>query len=258
MKTLFIIGAQRSGSTYLYKVLDDHPEISLAHPVRPEPKFFLNEVLVKKGQSYYENNYFLDRKKETVYFGEKSTSYMESELAAKSIYHFYPDSRILIILRDPVQRAYSNYLFTLDNKLEDLTFVEALKSEEFRLQNTSFTSSVSPYSYRQRGKYVDYINMYLKIFDPEQLCILIYEEFVGNIDHIQSLYAWLEVNKNIIPQSFDKSFNVSNMSTKKMKDEMPAFIDLIDYYQESIACLERLIGRKINIWHEQHARIRGI
>jgi len=126
MKNLFIIGAQRSGSTYLYKVLNCHPEVSMAQPVRPEPKFFLNELLVSKGKKFYEETYFSSHKLGARYFGEKSTSYIESTDAAMRIKKYYPDARILIILRDPVLRAYSNYRFSVVNKLEPLSFEQAL------------------------------------------------------------------------------------------------------------------------------------
>ena len=67
MNNLFIVGAQRSGSTYLYNMLDGHPQVSMVHPVRPEPKFFMNEQLVAKGKDYYEETYFRDRKDGTLY-----------------------------------------------------------------------------------------------------------------------------------------------------------------------------------------------
>lgn len=77
MKHLFIVGAQRSGSTYLYELLDSHPEVSMAHPVRPEPKFFLNAQRVSLGIAHYIDAHFADRKVGGLYLGEKSTSYIE-------------------------------------------------------------------------------------------------------------------------------------------------------------------------------------
>ena len=56
----FIIGAQRSGTTYLYHLLDEHPEICMARPLRPEPKFFLKNELYARGLEYYETCYFPD------------------------------------------------------------------------------------------------------------------------------------------------------------------------------------------------------
>ena len=54
----FIAGAQRSGTTYLYRLLDEHPEIEMAKPERPEPKFFLLDELHARGLKFYENHFF--------------------------------------------------------------------------------------------------------------------------------------------------------------------------------------------------------
>ncbi len=80
----FIVGAQRSGTTYLYRTLDEHPEIEMAKPVRPEPKFFLQGDL----SAYTHDDYlglFFGNKAGAKLRGEKSTSYIESEHAARQI-----------------------------------------------------------------------------------------------------------------------------------------------------------------------------
>ena len=61
MNNLFIVGAQRSGSTYLYNLLDGHPEVSMIRPARPEPKFFLSQDSILQGKSFYEDHFFLSR-----------------------------------------------------------------------------------------------------------------------------------------------------------------------------------------------------
>ena len=76
-----IIGAQRSGSTYLYQVLDEHPEITMARPLRPEPKFFLDVAAWKKGREHYLARHFSDASPSAI-LGEKSTSYYERPVVA--------------------------------------------------------------------------------------------------------------------------------------------------------------------------------
>ena len=246
MKNLFIVGAQRSGSTYLYEALDDHPQISMAHPVRPEPKFFLNERLFELGRDSYEDNYFNDRKSGSLYLGEKSTSYIESIEAAQRIHAYYPDARILMILRNPIQRAYSNYLFSVAHKLETLTFMDALKAESGRLSGSRFSSSVNPYAYRQRGRYIDYIESYAKVFSPSQLYILIFEEFVNNLADVHALYRWLGVDESFVPNSLGR---VVNPSTLERENQLHAFKDLALGYHESNCRLENYLGRRISAWH---------
>ena len=95
----FIIGAQRGGTTYLYRVLDDHPEIYMAKPLKPEPKYFLSQDCQKNLDSY-EKKYFDDAPRGTKIFGEKSTSYYENTSVAKRIKTAYPKSKIILILRN--------------------------------------------------------------------------------------------------------------------------------------------------------------
>ena len=66
----FIIGAQRSGTTYLHNILEEHPEISMASPVIPEPKFFLSSDY-KKGKAFYINKFFPHSHPRNIIFGEK-------------------------------------------------------------------------------------------------------------------------------------------------------------------------------------------
>jgi len=252
MKNLFIVGAQRSGSTYLYQVLDSHPQVSMIHPVRPEPKFFMNGQLVVKGREYYEQTYFGERKLGSLYLGEKSTSYIESLEAARRMKDFYPDARILMILRDPVVRAYSNYRFSVEHGLEPLTFAEAVAAEPARLHTEAFTTSVPPYAYRKRGYYMSYIESYLEIFDASRLCILIFEEFVSNLESIQGLYRWLGINDDHAPGSLNEVFNPA---TVQKEDQQAVLRDLALCYRDSIARLEGLLGRRIEVWHEHHRRI---
>ncbi|MDP1665875.1 MAG: sulfotransferase [Methylobacter sp.] len=245
MNHLFITGAQRSGSTYLYHILDEHPKISMSRPVRPEPKFFLDDQLYAKGHAYYENAYFSGHSKETRYLGEKSTSYIESVVAANRIHQFYPNARILMILRDPVIRAYSNYRFSAAHQLEDLTFEDALKAEPIRLADASFSTSVNPYAYCKRGHYIDYIETYLTIFDRSQLEILIFEELVCKPESVQRLYRWLGVDDDFKPDSFGKIYNPT---VQKEQDHSKTFRSLALGYRESLEQLENLLGHRIETW----------
>lgn len=245
MNHLFIVGAQRSGSTYLYHVLNDHPEIIMAKPLRPEPKFFLNDKFYGNGPSYYESVYFGQISAQTHYLGEKSTSYIESKIVPKRIWNYYPSARILMILRNPVIRAYSNYRFSVEHKLENLPFEIALQREPARLQEARFRTSVNPYAYRQRGHYIDYIEEYLKFFSRSQLNILIFEEFVGNLPAIQRLYRWLGIDDSYKPNSFRSIFNPT---VRTEDDQIQPFRDLALSYKASLERLENLLGRRVEVW----------
>lgn len=245
MNHVFIVGAQRSGSTYLYHLLDGHPQITFARPARPEPKFFLNESFYLQGRAFYESLYFTDVPADTVYLGEKSTSYIESEIAAYRIRDFYPDARILMILRDPVLRAWSNYRFSVQHGIESLDFEAALAAEPDRLARGEFTTSVNPYAYQQRGHYINYIEEYLKFFNAGQLYILIFEEIVGNLAGVQSLYQWLGVNDGFAPASLGEVINSSNGQAEMSHTALRA---LARGYLQSLEGLEHYLGRPIDAW----------
>lgn len=254
MKHLFIVGAQRSGSTYLYQLLDDHPQVSMAHPVRPEPKFFLNEQWIAKGPDYYDKTCFADRKASALYLGEKSTSYIESQEAATRIRHFFPDARILVILRDPVIRAYSNYRFSVANGLETMSFEAALAAESERLKTGHFSSSVPPFTYRQRGHYMDYLEKYLAVFNASQIKVLIFEELINNLDQVQALYRWLGIDPTHAPSSLDKVVNPAPRGGSETQI-VKAFADLALGYRDSIARLEKFLNREITAWRTHHRQL---
>jgi len=247
MKNLFIVGAQRSGSTYLYRLLNEHPQVMMAQPVKPEPKFFLDEQLSGKGREFYEATYFSDCPPGTLYCGEKSSSYIESPSAAERIRGLYPDARILMILRNPVERAWSNYRFSVFHGLESMSFESALAAEQRRLSHATFSTSVNPYAYRLRGQYMDYINGYLTLFDSAQLDILIFEEIVGNLANAQKLYRWLGINDDVTPSSLNEVVNPGN---KNVAAPPAALKDLAQSYLHSMEQLENYLGRPIDAWRK--------
>jgi hypothetical protein len=248
MAELFIIGAQRSGTTYLYNVLDAHPQILMAKPVRPEPKFFLKEDQWAKGKKYYESLYFQSRRAEHIFIGEKSTSYIEYKVAAARIKSFYPEARILVILRDPVERTYSNYRFSVENGIENLSFIEALSAEQERLSNTKYNASVNPYAYQRRGHYIDYINHYSDVFDESQIYVIIHEEFVSNSSAISKLYSWLGVDESYVSRDYKERVNVSTASSVNAQKLLEYENNLCEKFIESNENLEEYLGREIPAW----------
>jgi len=245
MNHLFIVGAQRSGSTYLYHLLDSHPQVMMARPVRPEPKFFLSLELFSKGRDFYETTYFKNATPETRCLGEKSTSYIESLTAAQRIKQFYPDAHVLMILRDPVERAWSNYRFSVQNGLETLPFDAALEAEAERLSHRKVPTSVNPYAYQRRGLYIDYIDEYLKVFGREQLHVLIFEEMVGNLTSAQALYYSLDLDDSFVPPSLTE---VINSTERKEESPVGGFRRLAAGYHSSVERLEQHLNRPLEVW----------
>jgi hypothetical protein len=242
----FIAGAQRSGTTYLYHVLAEHPEIEMARPVRPEPKFFLSDALFDRGLAYYHDHFF-PGKPGAWLRGEKGASYIESEKVAQRISQWFPDTRIIFILRDPIERAISNYWFSVNNGLEQAPLEEAFRHEEERWQQYDHAQvSASPYAYLRRGRYVDFIQVYERYFRPEQLLVTLYEQLVGNAAAIGALYAALGVSADFTPPSLHRVVNESEKLDATLSLELEA--SLVTYYAESNARLAARYALDLSCW----------
>lgn len=207
----FIIGAQRSGTSYLYTVLDEHPEVTLARPRRPEPKFFLSASNTEKGRSHYEQTYFGETTASV--WGEKSTSYIEHPEAASRIAAWYPSARILAVLREPVARAISNYRFSVENGVETLPVWEALNRSEAEVDDYDRSRfSTSPWAYLRRGRYVDQLRGWLAAFPREQIYIELFERLVADVSCVRAVYGFLSVDDSFRAPSAGSVVNAGDPS----------------------------------------------
>jgi len=249
MKTdqFYIVGAQRSGSTFFYRILEDHPDICMARPMKPEPKYFIDEDMYREDLKNYYTLYYSHFANEKA-LGEKSVSYFEIEDAAIRIANGFPDSKILVILRDPANRALSNYYFSKENGLETRTIEEAFL--ENKPEPQLYTSSVSPFAYIDRGKYIDYINMYLKYFSKDQVYVVILEELIGNLSTVQQTFNFLGVSKDFIPKNYELPVNKGETDRVETSNEVESYLQtLFTPYNLS---LESYLGRDLNCWKKKN------
>ena len=204
----FIVGAQRSGTTYLYDMLDQHPEICMAKPVRPEPKYFIGKNRDEIDYTEYFHKFFTLKREYKIY-GEKSTAYYERDESARLISSFFPSAKIIFLLRDPVQRALSNYYFSVQNSLEKRSLEEVFLGNNAQLPPKPDNVSVNPYDYLGRGEYSKFIELYRKYFPATQIKTIIFEELISNPAIIKELYSFLRVSKVYIPENAEVIVNAS-------------------------------------------------
>lgn len=243
-KHFFIVGAQRSGTTYLYNLLDSHGEICMAKPCKPEPKYFLNRPDHGIERNKYLNLYFSHATSDNVVFGEKSTSYYESEVAARQIANFSSNAKIIFLLRNPVDRALSNFFFSVNNGLETRTIEEVFLIPNVPKPKLKNNYSTDPFDYYHRGEYHRFIKKYFQFFAPKQIKILIMEELLGNKDKINDVCSFLNVEQNTISNGIH---DVVNASEKKEID-VAVREKLFSQYRKSILLLECMLGREITPW----------
>jgi len=242
----FIVGAQRSGTTYLYQILDEHPQIEMARPVKPEPKFFHLDSLFEKGLDFYENYFFQDGG--ALLQGEKSTTYIESEKAARRIAACYPRAKILMLLRNPIERAVSNYWFSVNNGWETLPIEVAFRQEVERwLDYVPEEISVSPYAYLKRGCYIDYLLMYESYFPAKNIKVMLSEQFIESAGHVAELYAFLGV-ATFTPATLHATVNKGDKPDASLSSELEQY--LVDYFAEPNARLAEHLHISLAEWQK--------
>ncbi len=235
----------RSGTTWLATVLDEHPEIFFAKPfVEPEVKFFLKEEEYSRGPDYYRERYFPGPGGARL-LGEKTVHYLEREDAIARVQEWFPDARILAILRNPVDRALSNYFFSVNRGLETRS------QEEVFLFNTDEPSIdggmyISPFAYLERGEYARHLAMIEQYFPRDRVTVLIYEEVVGELSRVRELYRALGVTHGFTPGSLEKRIFATPWGRADISSEVRDFLH--GYYRDRNSELEGLLGRDLSLW----------
>lgn len=235
-----IAGAQRSGTTYLYRILDDHPDICMAKPMRPEPKYFLQNFDTLNYDEYISR--FFKHCRSGQIFGEKSTSYYENEICAKNISVFLNESKVIFLLRDPVERALSNYFFTLEHGLETRTLEEVFLEKKPVPTIERSTISVDPFDYIGRGRYVDAIMVYQQYFSHENIGVFFFEELISSPEALRALYAFLDVDRTYRSKFFGQVFNAA---PKVSRIEHSVYDKLSEIYKKPNQALSQLLARKL-------------
>lgn len=247
-KHFFVIGAQRSGTTYLYRMLQVHPQICMATPERPEPKYFLRDDFTALAPVDYEDAHFGDCDN-AVRWGEKSTSYIEHERAAKRIVGWYPDAQIIVCMRHPIRRALSNYYFTKQYGIEPLNVDTAFRQEHKRRDDYDPDKmSVSPYAYLKRSRYMDYLPVWARYFGNDSLIPLIFERFTGQLNAIQALYDKLGVDSSFVPADYASTVNANEAYETGLAPDLLAY--LRDYFREPVNNLRTYLQDRIPEWHD--------
>ena len=252
--TFVIGGAPRSGTTFIYHLLDHHPEIFLAKPRAPEPKFFLVDEEYAKGLEYYSARFFSPGAKFAIR-GEKSANYLESAEVPIRIHRHFPAIKLIFVLRDPVERAFSNYLWSTRNGHETLGFAQAVELESVR--ENSYAPQVRfarPYSYVSRGMYATLLKRFWNLFPPEQIKIVLHDDIVSRPESLVAdlmQFVGAPVVLPPIPICRGNGVNTSLKTGRKQRSSsrlMKCDPELCRVYAEPNQELASLIGRDLSHW----------
>jgi hypothetical protein len=210
LPNLFIVGAPKAGTTSLYAYLRRHPEVFM--PERKEPHYFSDFVVDPAFDNF--NPPVRDAAKYQQLFvagagfrviGEGSSSYLSDKCAAARIKNVVPAAKIIISLRNPVQRAFSHYLMERREGREVRSFKEALAADQSRSRKGWGISA----QYIELGLYADQVKRYLDLFGPENVLVVLFEDLKGDADTVMKEVArFLGIDPDLFPQAaFDTVYN---------------------------------------------------
>jgi len=208
----FIVGAPRCATTTLYEYLNQTPDVFMS-PIK-EPNFFSVSInpkiklanMIRDKQKYL--NLFKNVTNERA-IGEASPTYLWDPKTPELIHKTIPDARIIMILRNPVERAFSHYLLLVSLGAETSSFFESLKKSLDAYQD---------YSGRilESGLYYEQVKRYYEIFDPSKIKVLIFEEFISDTQNkVKEVLDFLEVPSNP-PNSITEVHNAFKLPRGKL------------------------------------------
>jgi len=182
-----VIGSQKCGTTSLYNYIVEHPDVIA--PLTKELRFF--DLNFSKGPEWYAGHFppiqfsIFNRQIK----GEGTPYYIFHPRVPERVYYHFPKVKLIALLRNPIDRAYSHYNGRLRNGYENLSFEEAIEKEEERLKgeidkiktiDDYYSYNHQNFSYLSRGIYYEQIKQWLKFFPRKQLLIICSEEFFSN------------------------------------------------------------------------------
>jgi Sulfotransferase domain len=177
-----ILGAQKAGTTALYAYLRWHPQVT--GPSFKEVSFFDRHYA--HGERWYRAHLPIRR---SGIVGEASPSYLFHPLAPERVASMLPRARLIALLRNPVDRAFSHYQHEVALGREELSFEDALEKEEERMEGelermlrdpTYFSYAWWNYTYAARGRYAEQLERWFAAFERDQLLVLFTEELAAD------------------------------------------------------------------------------
>ncbi|MDY6867165.1 MAG: sulfotransferase domain-containing protein [Chloroflexota bacterium] len=230
-----IIGAQKAGTTSLHFYLSQHPQIQMA--LKKEIHYFdggygLDVDNYLKGEAWY-RAHFPKRSKlapsRITY--EATPDYIFHPLAPKRIAQLIPDVKLVALLRNPTERAISNYFHRTRFGNEPLPIMEAMLAEEERTKAAITaqdykTRNFKWYTYKARGRYAEQIKHYLEYFEMKNMLFLNSDLLFSDLNAaLRKIYVFLEIDQDFIVQKTQKRHVSSNRTPVD-----PAVYEYLDDY----------------------------
>jgi hypothetical protein len=250
MPAFMILGTQRGGTSSLYKYLEGHPD--LAASIRKETEYFSRRF--GEGEAWYRAHFPL-----TIGPGarrhafEATPDYLFYPSTPERVATCLPDAHFIVLLRDPVARAYSHYRHMVRLGFEDLSFEDALARETDRIAGDLAALERDPlfycrallrFSYASRGRYADQLERWFAAFDPSRFLVLRSEEMfadpgraVDDITEFLGVRSWR-------PSAFH-NYSREPVDAGERSPSSKAVAHLRRALDPQVVELERILGRSM-------------
>jgi len=277
LPSFIILGGSRSGNTSLFAHLIEHPNIIAGS----KKAYFFFQYYTNNTTSFYRSQFPIKRK--NLITCDSTSSYFVHPLIPERIHKLLPEAKLIVLLRNPVERAYSefHYTLTLGSEITE-NFEDVIKSElkrmeignknpELKIENTNYTHFT--FSHLRDGLYAQHLERWLKFFPKEQLLILHTKDLSTNLDDtLSKTFEFLNLPKYQIENKVEKNkiekirpvaghekniyrnigsktrtlFNVQNYP--EMKPETRKFLQ--DFFRPHNEKLFEMIGKRFD-WNNE-------
>ena len=282
----FIVGAPKAGTTSLYHYLNEHPQVEMS--LQKEPDYFSDKAIQSQGLYYSKNridteekyNTLFNTQKKDVIFGEGSVSYLFYPTVSQDIKAYNPIAKIIIMLRNPIDRAFSHYLMDYRLGLVSDSFEDIINKKSKHKNAHLFYQQ-----YIKVGEYATQLKRYFDIFDKENILLVDYEDFKSDVTGtVNSVYSFLNVStesavdvnkkhntftmpknklirfmysfvviRNILSFIFPKNMVKAVRLILFRKDKKPKLLEetsnqLKHYFSNDVRLLESIIGKDYSKW----------
>ena len=270
MPNFIIAGAMRSGTTSMARWLGDHPDVFMAEI--KEVHYFDRQY--DRGPDWYGSHF--EGAKDEKAIGEATPNYLYNEEALARISQDVPSVSLVIILRDPIDRAYSHYHHRLARGAEWLSFEEAIEVEPERLRSENEEWRAN-FSYVDRGRYARQLNRLLRLFPRDAVLVQLFEDLREDpISTFRTVTEFLGVDPTVVPERVGRQINsyqgFRSNAVRRLSRRLPPLLQnvvgranridsdgyppmsnsararLVDLYADERAELERIIGRDLTVW----------
>ena len=192
---VYIIGAQKSGTTTLFDWLAQHPEI-YAHPLAKDYPYFSNERIFQEGNSHFFSFQAKAPCQKMTLGGDANAMYVED--GPRRMYALMPHAKLIAVLRDPVERAYSAYAHAVERLLDDRSLEQAIREELAGIEYSP--DDALRMDYTGHGLYVQQLLRIFRYYPREQVKVVIFEELKDRPREILAdIFRFLAVDDTFLP-----------------------------------------------------------